>query len=436
MTTVSENETLTRVGPGTPMGALMREYWIPAAMSSELKADGDPMRLMLLGEKLVAFRDSSGKVGIFDHRRPHRRASLFFGRNEQGGIRCVYHGWKFDTAGRCLETLNVPNPDFKDRIRARAYRAAERGGIIYAFMGDREELAPLPEIEFTLVAEQDLEIQFVLRECNWLQGVEGELDTSHVGIMHFGAVDRGKFSAEEHHRFLVANRAPEYKIEETDYGYIYGAHRQADGDKLYWRLGQLLMPFWTMPPINPLSTNVLTRAYVPLDDTHTMVVALVKKGAYPNGRARLGGEVPGATQNYDTLPNSSGWLGRWRMRPNAGNDYEIDRDMQRGKSYTGIDGVQLQDQATQESMGEIADRENEHLAPSDIMITRVRRQMLEAVRKFAESGELPPTATRGDLYKRIRGGHFLANHDVDWRAAYSSTLAAAPWEMVGKQAGA
>jgi len=432
MTTAAENETLTRVGPGTPMGNLMRQYWIPAALSSELQADGDPLRLMLLGEKLVAFRDSGGQVGVFDHRCPHRRASLFFGRNEQGGIRCVYHGWKFDVTGRCLETLNVAVPEFKDRIRARAYRTAERGGVVYVFMGDAAELPPLPDIESTLVAEEDLEIQFVLRECNWLQGVEGELDTSHVGIMHFGAVDRSKFTAEQHTRYVVANRAPEYRIEETGYGHIYGAYREADEGRMYWRLGQFLMPFWTMPPINPIATNVLTRAYVPLDDTHTMVVALVKKGAYPQGRSRQTAEAPGATQNYDTLPNSTDWLGRWRMRPNARNDYEIDREDQRTRSYTGIDGVQLQDQAIQESMGEMSDRESEHLAPSDIMVTRVRRQLLEAVRRYAEDGELPPTARQPELYRRVRGGHFVAPEEADWREVYARSVAASPWESVGK----
>ncbi|OGA01545.1 MAG: hypothetical protein A3H35_10070 [Betaproteobacteria bacterium RIFCSPLOWO2_02_FULL_62_17] len=210
---------------------------------------------------------------------------------------------------------------------------------------------------------------------------------------------------------------------------------KADGDRLYWRLGQFLMPFWTMPPINSLATKVLTRAYVPLDDKHTMVVALVKRGAYAGGRTNLGTEVPGATQNYTMLPNSSAWLGRWRLRANRDNDYEIDREVQRSLSYTGIDGAQMQDQAIQESMGEVADRENEHPAPSDIMITRVRRQMLDAVRKYRENGELPPTALRAALYSRIRGGHFLAHRDTDWREAYSATLCATPWENVGKHAG-
>lgn len=433
MTTAAENDTLTQVGPGTPMGELMRQYWIPAAMCSELKADGDPMRLMLLGEKLVAFRDSAGRVGVFDHRCPHRRASLFFGRNEQGGIRCVYHGWKFDTTGQCLETLNVPDPSFKDHIRARAYPTAERNGLIYAFMGSAAQLPPLPEVEPALAAEKDVEITFEFRECNWLQAVEGELDTSHVGIMHFGAVTVKDFSQDQHQKHLVANKAPEYKIAQTDYGYIYGAHRPAGEGQLYWRIGQFLMPFWTMPPINHLTTNVLLRVYVPVDDRHTMVVAIVKNGAYPPARLRLNESIAGASQNYPFLPNSTDWQGRWRLRANQCNDFEIDREVQRTRSFTGIEGVQMQDQAIQESMGAIADRPGENLASSDIMIVRVRRLLMQAVMEFKDRGVLPPTASRPELYRGPRGGHFLADAGVEWRDAYTDVIKNSPWESVGRE---
>ena len=280
MVTATDNKILTETGPGTPMGELMREYWIPAAMSSELEADGDPMRLMLLSEKLVAFRDTNGKVGVMDHRCPHRCASLFFGRNEEGGIRCVYHGWKYDADGNCLEMANVPpHQDFKHKVHAKAYKTAERGGIIFVYMGKRAEAPPLPDIESTLVLESELDIRFNLRECNYLQGVEGELDTSHVGILHFGKVGAEQFSENEASRHMVANRAPEYVFKKTDYGYQYAAHRPADEGETYWRLGQFLFPFWTMPPINALATNVLTRAYIPMDDTHAMIVELIKKGA-------------------------------------------------------------------------------------------------------------------------------------------------------------
>ncbi len=179
------------------------------------------MRLKLLGEKLIAFRDSSGSVGIMDHRCPHRCASFFFGRNEEGGIRCVYHGWKFDVEGNCLDMANVPpHQDFKQKVKAKAYKTAERNGVVWVFMGDQKNAQELPMVESTLVPEEQLEIRFTLRECNWLAGVEGELDTSHVSIMHFGSVGAEVFDDDEYQRHVVANRAPEYKLQETDYGYM------------------------------------------------------------------------------------------------------------------------------------------------------------------------------------------------------------------------
>mgnify|MGYP003341583289 CR=1 FL=1 len=261
---------------------------------------------------------------------------------------------------------------------------------------------------------------------------EGELDTSHVGIMHFGAVEAKDLNKDRHHKLLVANRAPEYKIEQTDYGYIYGAHRPAEEGRLYWRIGQFLMPFWTMPPINHLATNVLLRVYVPVDDESTMVVAIVKNGAYPKARLRMNETIAGASQNYPFLPNTTDWKGRWRLRANQGNDFEIDREVQRTKSFTGIDGVQLQDQAIQESMGGISDRENEQLAPSDIMIVRVRRLLMQAALEYQEKGTLHATAGNAALYRGPRGGHFVADAKADWREAYADLLKKAPWEKVGK----
>ena len=153
-----DSEDLVRVGPGTPMGELMRQYWMPAALSSELEPDGAPMRLMLLGEQLIAFRDSAGRVGVMDHRCPHRCASLFFGRNEEDGIRCVYHGWKFDVDGHCLDMPNVPpHQDFKDKVRAKAYKVAERNGLVWVYMGERAERAAAAGLEALALPESDVQ---------------------------------------------------------------------------------------------------------------------------------------------------------------------------------------------------------------------------------------------------------------------------------------
>src|SRR5262249_27222639 len=176
MTTARENEILTRVGPGTPMGDLMRNYWMPVARSSEVKADGPPLRLMALGEKLIAFRDNQGRLGIMDHRCPHRCASLFYGRNEEGGIRCIYHGWKFDVDGDCLDQPNLPELQvFKHKVRAKAYKATERYGLIWLYMGSREVAPPFPDFELNDVAEGEVFINLLQQEYNWLQGLENDL---------------------------------------------------------------------------------------------------------------------------------------------------------------------------------------------------------------------------------------------------------------------
>jgi phenylpropionate dioxygenase-like ring-hydroxylating dioxygenase large terminal subunit len=425
MTTKAESELLTRVGPGTPMGMLMREYWMPAALSNELKPDGDPVRLKLLGEELIAFRDSSGRIGVMDHRCPHRCASLFYGRNEENGLRCIYHGWKYDVDGNCLDQPNLPpHQMFKEKIKAKAYKAAERSGLIWVYMGAKRPAPPLPSLEATMLPEARISIDLVQRECNWLAGVEGELDTSHIGFLHFGSVKKEQLTEANTQRHALVNRSPEYIAQETDYGAVYAAYRPADEGHTYWRFGQFAFPFWTMPPINPFADNILNRAYVPLDDEHTMIVDVYTKNAYQALAAAT--QMPGATTRiYKYRPNTTDFLGRWRLAGNNSNDHLIDRHQQRTESYTGIDGVQPQDQAVQESMGRIVDRSLEHLAPSDMMIARVRRLLLGAARGAAK-GTMPPGAADPLCLDGVRGGHFVAAKDRDWLAALADQRAATP----------
>src|SRR5579875_1284622 len=270
-----ELELIMRAGPGTPMGELMRQYWIPFAPSDELKADGTPVRILLLNEKLIAFRDTSGRVGIMDQRCPHRCASLYFGRNEEDGIRCVYHGWKFDVDGNCLDQLNIPERQhFKDRVRAKAYLTKEHNGVVWVYMGDRNK-APkdLPHFECLMGPASGVQMRFVQRSCNWLQAVEGDLDTSHVGVLHFGFIKPTPGIAADR-ADLTVNRAPEYKIRETNYGLHYGAHRPSPTvpGGTYWRVAHFLFPFWIMPPVSSLENNVMVRSFIPMDDTHCMFV--------------------------------------------------------------------------------------------------------------------------------------------------------------------
>jgi phthalate 4,5-dioxygenase oxygenase subunit len=426
VTTATDSDELTRVGPGTPMGELMRQYWIPAAQSSELMADGDPLRLMLLGEKLIAFRDSAGRIGVMDHRCPHRCASLFFGRNEEGGIRCIYHGWKFDVDGNCLEMPNVaPHQRFEPKVHAKAYRATERAGLIWVYMGTRVAPPALPAIEATLLEAHELQSIFIQRECNWMQALEGDIDTSHFSFLHVGSVQPGQVSEDNMLKYQVGNRSPEYHVADTETGTMYAAHRPAENDRTYWRFAHFGFPFWTHVPQGDFLDRVSARAWVPMGDGHTMSLTMnwTKMSRMPP--LADGKPIPGSRPAMDFLPNTTDWYGRWRPQANAGNDYLIDREAQRnGTIYSGISHIHMQDQAVTESMGPITDHAFEHLAPSDQMIARTRRRLLQAARALRDSGTIPPGVENPQAYFQARSGECVLDAK-DWQTAYAQRLAQA-----------
>src|SRR5882762_5896488 len=227
MLSTQDNELLCRVGPGTPMGEFMREYWLPAFVPSELpEADGEPRRMRLLGENLIAFRVSSGKYGLIANHCPHRGASLFFGRNEECGLRCVYHGWKFAVDGSCVDQLNEPEENqFKHKVSVTAYPTCELGGLVWAYMGPAEKIPPLPKFAWTQVPETHRHVSKVIQECNWLQGLEGGLDTSHVGILHKSFRHDQANPGSLPDSFNARGGSPSFDIEPTSFGHRYVAIR-------------------------------------------------------------------------------------------------------------------------------------------------------------------------------------------------------------------
>jgi phthalate 4,5-dioxygenase oxygenase subunit len=425
-----DNELLCRVDRGTPMGELVRQYWIPALVSSELpEADGAPARVRLLGENLIAFRVTSGKVGLLQSHCPHRGASLFFGRNEEEGLRCAYHGWKFDCEGACVDMPNEPpESNFKSKVRARAYPCVERNGIVWTYMGPRPTPPPLPDIEPNLVTTEEVVVQKALRECNWFQALEGDVDTSHLGFLHLGSVQPEDTKPGTFDRYLVTDRAPKYDVVDTEFGTSYGCYRPAEPDTYYWRIAHFLFPFYTMIPTGVLGMQVLVRAWVPVDDAHTMFWSL----AVPStrmGRGATGGATAlqsgaqraaaagGLAGGHGFLPDTTDWLGRFRLVQNKDNDYLIDREAQRaGRSFTGIAGIHQQDQAITESMGPIIDRTGEHLGTSDAMVIRTRRRVLNAAKAFRDRGETPPGVDAPRVY-RYRSGGVILPRDVSWLEA-------------------
>src|SRR5215813_5515282 len=244
-----ENELVTRVGPGSPMGNVMRRYWMPVVLASELpNADSDPMRVRLLGENLIAFRDTNGEVGLLAENCPHRGASLFFGRNEECGLRCVYHGWKFDSSGQCVDMPNEPaESDFKTKVRAVCYRGADAGGITWIYMGPAQTNPPgLPQWEWCQVPENQLQPSpKAVYNCNYMQALEGELDTTHVYFLH-SRLDPGSAPG---YGLYAPDRRARLEIVDTNYGVMYAARRaEEDGDTFYWRTTQFLFPIYGMFP--------------------------------------------------------------------------------------------------------------------------------------------------------------------------------------------
>ncbi|WP_206922132.1 Rieske 2Fe-2S domain-containing protein [Alicyclobacillus suci] len=420
MLSKEDNEFISRVGPGTPMGNLMRQYWIPAMLSSELPGpDCDPVRVMLLGEKLIGFRDSLGRVGLIQNHCPHRGASLFFGRNSECGLRCVYHGWQFDVEGRCIDMPNEPpESDFKNKVKAVAYPCVERGGLVWTYMGPRETPPPLPDIEVNMLPEGEYVIIPSYVESNWLQAVEGEIDTSHTGFLHFGAIQPEDVQEGTFLHYTVKDRAPRYSVVDTDYGAMYGAYRPAKPGYVYWRIAHFNFPFYTQPPEGVLGHSVIMNAWVPMDDTHTMSFVMLRKDKMESGRpSRL--PIQGNSEKYPDLqvpmlPRTTDWFGRFRPAVNAENDYLIDRELQRQPdSYSGIRYLASQDRAMQESMGGIYDRTQERLASSDVMVIRVRRRLLAAARALAEQQIVPPGVDHPEVY-RNRSGGVLLPEGADW----------------------
>jgi phenylpropionate dioxygenase-like ring-hydroxylating dioxygenase large terminal subunit len=420
------SEDLTRVGPGTGMGNFMRQYWIPAARSSELEADGTPMRLLLLGEKLVAVRDTDGKPGVMDHMCPHRNASLVLGRNEQGGIRCIYHGWKFDVQGNCVDMPSVPpSQDFKDKVKAKAYPAVDRNGMLWVYMGERKVPPPLPMVEATLLGEDEVDISFMMRSCNWMQSLEGDIDTSHFGFLHVGHLDPDNVPEGHPLEHTATERAPEYHVRDVPWGTNYGAYRTVKPETTYWRFANYMFPFWTQTPQGEFPHNIQARAWVPLDDTHTMMIfwrRRSKKLGNTGAPLKDGKPLGGARPQPEFAPRDTGWLGRYKVIADESNDWTMDREAQRtNRIYSGIDHIGLQDQAVTESMGGITDHAHEHLGPGDLMIARTRRRALQGARAFA-NGTPAPGIDQPEVMMGARSGYFEEHQSVEWQKAYDEHM--------------
>jgi len=407
------------------MGNLMRQYWIPVLQSTDLpEKDGAPLRVRLLCENLIAFRNSDGNVGLIDHVCPHRCASLFFGRNEENGLRCLYHGWKFDIEGRCLDIPNEPaGSTLNERIRATAYPCVEKNGVIWTYLGPhRGQLPPLPELGWALVGPSQRGALRYQRACNWLQAMEGDFDSSHLSFLHlaFEPSEAGdKKAGIDYYRNLARmDKQPLLEVQDTDVGVMYGARRDADDGKFYWRVTQFMLPFYTSVP--GYGGKNRDKVWVPLDDEHT----LVWEPHWSSTRELSAEEQKGWKDRVGPsgfLPDTNDWLGRHRLAANAGNDYLQDRERQKTQNFSGLENVTpIQDGAMQESMGPICDSTKEHLGASDAAIVRMRRRLIHAAKELA-ANKIPPGVEDPALYYK-HGDQVLLGESDSWVEHYAAKM--------------
>jgi phenylpropionate dioxygenase-like ring-hydroxylating dioxygenase large terminal subunit len=389
------------------MGRLMRCFWLPAMTSAEIpECDQPPVKLRLLGENLVVFRDTNGRVGVLEENCPHRGASLYFGRNEECGLRCVYHGWKFDVTGQCVDlpTESASSP-MKARMRAVSYASKEAGGVLWVFMGDQANIPDLPGFEWFEMPESHRYVSRWEQECNYAQAMEGELDSAHVGFLHrlVGEVDKDDQALTG--GFFQEDTAPKWRIVDTAGGFIAANERRVGSEKSYWRLNQFLLPFYTMIPPRD-EDALLVRMWVPMDDEHCWVLCVTFRPDRPVDAAERRSWMNGENSHRKVIPGTT------QPTQRKSNDYLIDRELQRIKSFTGIAGIRTQDAMVTETAGPIVDRTREHLGSSDRAVVAMRGRLMDAARALVDDRTLPAAASQPAAY-RVRAVQSVIARDVE-----------------------
>jgi phenylpropionate dioxygenase-like ring-hydroxylating dioxygenase large terminal subunit len=381
------NELLTRTGPGTPMGQLFRSYWLPAFLAEELPDnDSPPVRLKLLSERLVGFRDSQGRYGLVDEFCAHRGASLWFARTEEGGLRCPYHGWKYDVTGQCLEVPSEPdNGSFRRNVSLTSYPLVRVGDLLWTHLGDPARRPPPPRFEFAHVPPDQTYTSKRWQECNWLQAFEGGIDSSHVSWLHSGALTSDPlFKGARGNHYNLGDFQPHFEVADAPGGLFVGARRNADQGRYYWRITPWVMPSFTIVP--PRGDHpVHGHFWVPIDDENCWVYTF----DYHPVRALTAAERQAMRDGFGV--HSQNVPGTFRPVQNKDNDYLIDREAQRRReSYSGVRGIAMQDASLQESMGPIVDRTKERLVAADSGIIKARQKLRRAVIALRDHGTVPP----------------------------------------------
>jgi phthalate 4,5-dioxygenase oxygenase subunit len=417
MLRTEDNQLLTETGPGTAMGDLFRQYWIPALLAEELpENDSPPMRVKLLSERLIAFRDSSGGYGLIDEFCAHRGVSLWFGRNEENGLRCSYHGWKYDVTGQCIEVPSEPEESgYCAKIKLASYPLVKIGDILWTHMGDPEQRPPLPEWEFALVPAEQTFTSKRWQESNWLQALEGGIDSSHVSWLHSSGLQHDPlFKGARGNLYNLRDRKPFFEVVESDGGLFIGARREAEEGHYYWRITPWVLPSFTMIP--PRGDHpVHGHFWVPIDDENCWVYSYDYHPTRPLTDDEVAAMEAGHGIHVEYTP------GTYRPLQNKDNDYIMDRDAQkREETYSGIKGIAMQDASLQESMGPIVDRTKENLVSTDNGIIMARRRLKKATIALRDNGETPPGID--PAHQRVRSASVVLPKDQSFIDATKEAL--------------
>lgn len=382
MLTPEENDLLCRVEGDAPMGQMMRRHWIPALMSEELVTDGKPVRVRLMGEDLVAFRDSDGKVGLLDEFCPHRGPSLVYGRNEQCGLRCLYHGWKFDVAGNVVEMPSEPaDSPLKKKARIKSYPTEETGGFVWTYMGPPEEMPAFERPPFAPDDETPISIAKVKVPCNWAQIQEGQIDSAHSSSLHSTDMVPARVESaganDKNWTRPSTDKAPRMITQVTPYGFRYVALRRPIKDARthdYARVTVYVAPFISLIP--PNSSYNVASIVVPADDESSWFYFLSW-----GGEACVGTEQ---WRQFNRLVMGEDIDSNYNSKRTLENDFQQDRELMKNGSFTGLPGIPNQDIAMWVSMGKIADRSRDTLGASDFAVVEFRRLMVNAVKQFRD----------------------------------------------------
>jgi phthalate 4,5-dioxygenase len=424
--TPEENDLLCRVEGPAPMGQIMRRHWIAACLSEEVaEPDGAPLRVRLLGENLVVFRDSKGRLGVLDELCAHRRASLVFARNEECGLRCLYHGWKFDVEGNVVDLASEPpGTNVPQRVKHKAYPAREAGGFVWAYLGPVEEMREFEPPAFAPTPGIRMSATKVRVRCNWAQILEGQIDSAHSSSLHSSdmvpaQVDGAKATDTTWLR-PSTDKAPRFQIERTSYGFRYAAIRRPIKNETthdYIRTTVYIAPFTALIPPNNVH-NVAT-LLTPEDDHNTIFYFIAWNGADKPGIAA------DAWRKFNVLEWGVDVDAKFDGVRTADNLYRQDRAAMKSGNFTGISGIPNQDIAMWESMGAITDRSQERLGASDVAVAAFRRLMVEAAQAMRDGGPAIGTTGPHIPHASISSFEGVVPKTVNWRALGGGSESAA-----------